>query len=39
MRCSGRRESSRRLQGLQAASQKSDPQAARQLRAAADHGR
>jgi hypothetical protein len=39
MRCSGRRASSRRLQGLQAAPQGFDQQAARRLRAAADRGR
>ena len=39
MRCSGRRASARRLQGLQAASKGFVQQAARRLRAAADRGR
>ena len=39
MRCSGRLQSSRRLQELQAASTGFGQQAARRLRAAADRGR
>jgi hypothetical protein len=39
MRCSGQRLSSRRLQELQAASERLGQQAARRLRAAADRGR
>ena len=39
MRCSGRRASSRRLQGLHMANAGLGQQAARRLRAAADRGR